>query len=147
MSFLGNIFSFPNLEYKFWQRSLLIFTSSLLFISAVICYFKHFFIMGIIGMISGTCSINYWYKPGVSWRQYLDITFAFISMVYYIFMVIIFVNKQLLLYYILYFVLYILCTKLSWYFANNDNESWAYCHACGHLVVVFMALTLLNELY
>lgn len=138
--------NFPKIEYKIWQQTVLIFTSGLLLIVALWGIINNCFLMGIIGLISSSCSINYWYKPGLSWRLYLDFTFALISMIYYIITIIKYYNLYLFIYCIILFTLYILSNKISFEISIRNNDNWVYFHALGHCLVIVMALSIIDIL-
>jgi hypothetical protein len=131
-----------------WRHTKWITLSSFSFmIPAVVTFYHKMYDHTIILFLTSIISANYWRKATYSWRRNLDLIFAKISLIFYVYNGVKYVNtiSDMIFGYsglVLIIVLYYLSGELL----KKKNERWYECHVCFHLWMVYEQLLIIKNI-
>lgn len=131
-----------------WRHTKWITLSSFSFmIPAVAAFYHKMYDHTIILFLTSIISANYWRNATYSWRRNLDLIFAKISFIFYVYNGVKYVNtiSDMIFGYgglVLIIVLYYLSGELL----KKKNERWYECHVCFHLWMVYEQLLIIKNI-
>ena len=127
-----------HMQYQHWQVVLLVSTSILMVAAGAAAVFLSQHVLGSLVLIAGCCSVNYWRKPGKSWRRVADFAAA-APITIYVFVAgwgiepwygpvnIIGWSAA---------VICFVCYRQSFSISETTSEWWAPWHAGGHICLI-----------
>lgn len=133
--------SYDHLSFPRWQVRLLLTSSTCFIISAAVAlYFGHKGLSTCLAA-SGACSLNYWRRPGPSFRREADIAAAGCALLYCIYAGFWLQGAVGLLGFGL-LLSGLFCFTKSWVLSLGHNDHWAWWHAGAHALANVAAVVL-----
>jgi len=132
---------YEHVRFLAWQCRLMLATSTALLCVGIVGFACGQLVAGATGFISSLASLNYWRKPGRSWRRDADLFFAGAAILYFILAASTLdgiANASAWLC----FTCFGVCFRCSWALSAVSDEWWAMWHAGGHVSIGAASLCL-----
>lgn len=134
------------MQFNIKSTDLLVLSFSFI-IPATYAFLCQLYFHSVLLVLASIISAVYWIKPTYSWRRQLDLIFAKISFVVFVYNGIIYVKTP---FYMITgysgLIVLIYCFYLSNKLANNNNKDWYKFHLLFHFIMMYEQIIILHSI-